>query len=382
MDSSSQIEVIDYSEFIMDLSINVNGMKFPNPFLLGSGPPGTNARVIAKSFDAGWGGAVAKTISLECAKVVNVVPRYGKLRSNISGEVIGFENIELISDRPIEVWLDEFRQIKKEYPDHFLIASVMEEYEKSRWQELTRMVQETGVDAFELNFSCPHGMTERRMGSEMGEHPDLTEEVTRWVTEVATVPVWAKMTPNITNIKEPSLAAVKGGAVGISAINTILSVIGVDLETLRPMPTVEGHTVPGGYSSQAVRPIALRMVSQLALGLPKEVSISGIGGIQNSHDALEFMLLGASTVQICTGVMLHGVKMIDELKEGTEKFMRDKGFNSLEEIIGQSLQYFSTHMDLVQKMKAAKRSKAGEASRDNEWAQKDITEKTAELTSN
>jgi len=366
----------------MDLSINVNGMKFPNPFLLGSGPPGTNARVIAKSFDAGWGGAVAKTISLECAKVVNVVPRYGKLRSNISGEVIGFENIELISDRPIEVWLDEFRQIKKEYPDHFLIASVMEEYEKSRWQELTRMVQETGVDAFELNFSCPHGMTERRMGSEMGEHPDLTEEVTRWVTEVATVPVWAKMTPNITNIKEPSLAAVKGGAVGISAINTILSVIGVDLETLRPMPTVEGHTVPGGYSSQAVRPIALRMVSQLALGLPKEVSISGIGGIQNSHDALEFMLLGASTVQICTGVMLHGVKMIDELKEGTEKFMRDKGFNSLEEIIGQSLQYFSTHMDLVQKMKAAKRSKAGEASRDNEWAQKDITEKTAELTSN
>ena len=366
----------------MDLSINVNGIKFPNPFLLGSGPPGTNARVIAKSFDAGWGGAVAKTISLECAKVVNVVPRYGKLRSNISGEVIGFENIELISDRPIEVWLDEFRQIKKEYPDHILIASVMEEYEKSRWQELTRMVQETGVDAFELNFSCPHGMTERRMGSEMGEHPDLTEEVTRWVTEVATVPVWAKMTPNITNIKEPSLAAVKGGAVGISAINTILSVIGVDLETLRPMPTVEGHTVPGGYSSQAVRPIALRMVSQLALGLPKEVSISGIGGIQNSHDALEFMLLGSSTVQICTGVMLHGVKMIDELKEGTGKFMRDKGFNSLEEVIGQSLQYFSTHMDLVQKMKAAKRSKAGEASRDNEWAQKDITEKTAELTSN
>ena len=366
----------------MDLSITVNGMKFPNPFLLGSGPPGTNARVLAKSFDAGWGGAVAKTISLESAKVVNVVPRYGKLRSNVSGEVIGFENIELISDRPIETWLDEFRQIKKEYPNHILIASIMEEYEKGRWQELTRMVQETGVDAFELNFSCPHGMTERRMGSEMGEHPDLTEEVTSWVTEVATIPVWAKMTPNITNIKEPSLAAVRGGALGISAINTILSVIGVDLETLRPMPTVEGHTVPGGYSSQAVRPIALRMVSQLALGLPKEISISGIGGIQNSHDALEFMLLGASTVQICTGVMLHGVKMVDELKEGTEKFMYDKGFNSLDELIGKSLQYFSTHMDLVEKMKSAKRSKAGEASRDNEWAQKDITEKTAELTSN
>jgi dihydroorotate dehydrogenase subfamily 1 len=365
----------------MDLSIVVNGIKFPNPFLLGSGPPGTNARVLAKSYDAGWGGAVAKTVSLDSAKVVNVVPRYGKLRSRTSGEVIGFENIELISDRPIDVWLDEFRQVKKSYPNHILIASIMEEYEKERWQELTRLVQETGVDAFELNFSCPHGMTERKMGSEMGEHPDLAEEVTGWVTEVAKIPVWAKMTPNITNIKEPALAAVRGGAVGISAINTILSVIGVNLDTLRPMPTVEGHTVPGGYSSQAVKPIALRMVSQLALGLPNDVSISGIGGIETAHDAIEFFLLGASTVQICTGVMLHGVKMIDELQDGLAKFMTDKGFNSVSEVVGKSLQYFSTHMDLVQKMKAAKRVKAGEASRDNEWAQKDITEKTTELTS-
>src|SRR3954467_6512045 len=267
----------------MNLEITVNGIKFPNPFLLGSGPPGTNARVIAKSYDAGWGGAVAKTVSLESAKVVNVVPRYGKLRSRTSGEIIGFENIELISDRPIDVWLEEFREIKKEYPRHVLIASIMEEYEKSRWQELTRMVQDTGVDAFELNYSCPHGMTERKMGSEMGEHPDLCQEVTSWVTEVSRIPVWAKMTPNITSIIEPSLAAVRGGAVGISAINTILSVIGVDLETLRPMPTVEGYTVPGGYSSQAVKPIALRMVSQLALGLPKDVSISGIGGIETAN---------------------------------------------------------------------------------------------------
>src|SRR5919204_4069554 len=309
----------------MDLSITVNGIKFPNPFLLGSGPPGTNARVIAKSFDAGWGGVVAKTVSLESAKVVNVVPRYGRLRSRDTGEVIGFENIELISDRPIDVWLDEFRQLKKEYPHHILVASIMEEYDKSRWQELTRMVQETGVDAFELNFSCPHGMTERKMGSEMGEHPDLTEEVTSWVTEVATVPVWAKMTPNITNIREPALAAIAGGANGISAINTILSVIGVDLDTLRPMPTVEGHCVPGGYSAQAVKPIALRMVTQLGLALPKETTISGIGGVERSHDAIEFMLLGASTVQICTGVMLQGVKIIDELKEGLASFMSDKG---------------------------------------------------------
>jgi len=365
----------------MDLSITVNGMKFPNPFLLGSGPPGTNARVIAKSYDAGWGGAVAKTVSLESAKVINVVPRYGKLKSRETGQVIGFENIELISDRPIEVWLQEFREIKREYPNHILIASIMEEYDKERWQELTRMVQETGVDGFELNFSCPHGMPERKMGSAMGEHPDLITEVTSWVTEVSRVPVWAKMTPNITNIVEPSMAAVKGGANGISAINTILSVIGVDLKTLRPKPTVEGYSVPGGYSAQAVKPIALRMVMQLGLALPKEGSISGIGGVEHSEDAIEFMLLGASTVQICTGVMLHGVKIIDELCGGLERFMQDKGFSSVQEIVGKSLGFFSTHKNLVDLMKEAKRTKAGEGSRDNEWAEKSITDKTEELTS-
>src|SRR5438045_2989523 len=323
----------------MDLSITVNVIKFPNPFLLGSGPPGTNARVLAKSFDAGWGGAVAKTVSLESSKIINVVPRYGKLRARETNEVIGFQNIELISDRPIEVWLEEFKQVKKEYPNNILIASIMEEYDKERWQELTRLVQDTGVDAFELNFSCPHGMTERRMGSEMGEHPDLTEEVTAWVTEASKIPVWAKMTPNITSIKEPSLAAVRGGAVGISAINTILSVIGVDLDTLRPLPCVEGYTVPGGYSSQAVRPIALRMVSQLARALPEGVSISGIGGIERSHDAIEFLLLGASTVQLCTGVMLHGVKIIDELREGLAGLISDKGFETAQEIVGKSIPF-------------------------------------------
>src|SRR5439155_22343317 len=179
-------------------------------------------------------------------KSMNDLPGHSQMRSSTNGEVIGLQNIELISDRPIETWLEEFQQVKKEYPNNILIASIMEEYSKDRWQELTRVVQDTGVDGFELNFSCPHGMTERRRGSEMGEHPDLTEEVTSWVTEVSKIPVWAKMTPNITNIKEPSLAAVRGGAKGISAINTILSVIGVNLDTLRPMPTVEGYTVPGG----------------------------------------------------------------------------------------------------------------------------------------
>lgn len=364
-----------------DLSIHVNGITFPNPFLAGSGPPTTNARVIANAFDLGWGGAVAKTISLESAKVKNVSPRFGKLKSRQTGEVIGFENIELISDRPIDVWLKEFRELKKQYPRHVLIASIMEEYAKERWQEITRMVQDTGVDALELNLSCPHGMTERKMGSQMGENPEITRQVTQWVTEVAKIPVWAKMTPNITHIKYPALAAVDGGAVGISAINTILSIIGVNLDTLRPMPTVEGHTVPGGYSSQAVRPIALRMVMEVARAVPSHVSVCGIGGIEQSTDAVQFMLLGASTVQVCTGIMLHGPEIIAELRAGLEKFLTDKGFETVRDIVGKSLPYFSTHANLVQMQKDAKRAKAGESSRDNEWAEKHITQKTAELTS-
>jgi dihydropyrimidine dehydrogenase (NADP+)/dihydropyrimidine dehydrogenase (NAD+) subunit PreA len=258
----------------------------------------------------------------------------------------------------------------------------MEEYRRDAWVEIIERCQEVGVDALECNFSCPHGLPERRMGSAMGENPEILEEVCGWVMSAAKVPVWSKMTPNITHIEDPSRAALLAGCQGLSAINTIRSVTSINLDTLRPDPCVEGYTTPGGYSSKAVKPIALRMVSQLGLGLPKEISISGIGGIECAHDAIEFMLLGASTVQICTGVMLQGVKMVDELKEGLAKFMTDKGFSSVQEIVGKSLPYFSTHMELVKLMKEAKRHKAGEAARDNEWAQKDITEKTAELTSN
>ena len=184
----------------MDLSITVNGIKFPNPFLLGSGPPGTNARVLAKSYDAGWGGAVAKTVSLESSKVVNVVPRYGKLRSRNDGEVIGFENIELISDRPIEVWLEEFRHLKKDYPDHVLIASIMEEYSRDAWIEIVQRCEAAGVDSFELNFSCAHGLPERKMGAAMGQDCAIMEEVCRWVVGASKIPVWAKLTPNVTDV--------------------------------------------------------------------------------------------------------------------------------------------------------------------------------------
>ena len=192
-----------------DLSVEMNGLKFENPFVLGSGPPGTNGSVIAKSFELGWGGVVIKTISLEAGKVHNVIPRYGKLRSRQNNEVIGFENIELISDRPFETWLPELVELKETYPEKMLIASIMEEYDKSRWQEITERVQETGVDAFELNLSCPHGLPERKMGMAMGENPDLVEEVVGWVKEVSKIPVWAKMTPNVGNIAIPAQAAAR-----------------------------------------------------------------------------------------------------------------------------------------------------------------------------
>ncbi len=362
-----------------DLSVTVNGMKFPNPFVLGSGPPGTNAKVINRSFELGWGGIVCKTISLDNSKVHNTVPRYARLKSRTDKTVIGFQNIELISDRSFDGWLDELAECKAKHPDKMLIASIMEEYSKDAWCEIVERTQETGVDGFELNFSCPHGLPERRMGMAMGENPDIVAEVTGWVMEKAKIPVWAKMTPNITDITVPAQSALDAGAHGISAINTILSVMGVNLKTLRPMPTVEGYTVPGGYSGQAVRPIALRQVMQLAKAFP-EVPISGMGGIETAEDAAEFILLGSSTVQVCTGAMLLGYEMIESLCQGLSDFMDKHGFKTIDDFVGLSLPYFSTHADLVSRQLEAKRAKAGTANRDSMW-KGDIANETKSLTS-
>jgi dihydropyrimidine dehydrogenase (NADP+) len=363
-----------------DISVTMNGMKFPNPFVLGSGPPGTNGKVINRSFGLGWGGIVCKTLSLDNSKVTNVAPRYARLKSRTDGSVIGFENIELISDKPFEAWLDELADCVAKNPDKVLIASIMEEYDKDAWVEITERVQETGVHGFELNFSCPHGMPERKMGMAMGEHPEIVKEVTGWVREATTLPIWAKMTPNITDITVPAGAALDGGADGIAAINTILSVLGVDLKSLKPLPTVEGYSVPGGYSGQAVRPIALRNVMQLAAKF-KDLPISGMGGIETAEDAAQFILLGASTVQICTGAMLQGYKMIEHLCQGLSDFMDEHGFKSIDEFRGHSLQYFSTHADLVSRQRAAKIAKAGTNNRDGMW-KGDIAKETENLIVN
>ncbi len=352
---------------MVDLSIEVNGIRFPNPFVLASGPPGSNGSVIRSSFELGWGGIVCKTLSLENDKVHNCVPRYGKLHgSGGAKDVIGFQNIELISDRPLETWLPELRECKQRYPEQVLIASIMEEYSRARWHEIVERTQETGIDAFELNLSCPHGLPERKMGAAMGQNPEQVEEVTAWVKEVSELPVWAKLTPNVTDITLPARAAVRAGADGISAINTVLGIIGINLDTLRPMPTVEGYSEPGGYSGRAVRPIALRQVMECARACPG-VPVSGMGGIETAEDAIEFLLVGASTTQICTGAMLRGYGMIDGLLDGLAAFLDKHGFSSVDQLVGKSLPYFTTHADLVARQMAARREKAGTSNRDGMW---------------
>ena len=293
---------------------------------------------------------------------------------------MGFENIELISDRPFDTWLDELRQLKKNYPNKVLVASIMEEGRREAWHEIVQRVQETGVDAFEMNLSCPHGLPERRMGMAMGEDPERVREVVGWVKEVSRIPVWAKMTPNVGNPADPAKAAASAGADGLSAINTILSVVGIDPKTLRPQPTVEGMSVPGGYSGQAVRPIALRQVMEIARACPGR-SVSGMGGVETGWDAAQFILLGAHTVQVCTGAMLRGYGIISELKEGLAAFMTEHGFGSIKEFMGKSLPYFSTHADLVERQRQAKVEKAGRGSRDNDW-KGEIAKETDALTAN
>ena len=363
---------------MVDLGIETCGLKYPNPFVLASGPPGTNGRVIKRSFGLGWGGIVCKTISLDNSKVINCVPRYGKLKTHAGDEVMGFQNIELISDRPFEVWLEELADCKREYPDHMLIASVMEEYAKDRWIEIIERTQETGVDAFELNLSCPHGLPERKMGAAMGGDPEIVEEVVGWAKEVSKIPVYAKMTPNITDPALPALAAVRGGADAISAINTILCIIGIDLDTLLPMPTVEGFSEPGGYSGQAVRPVALRHVMTIARACP-DTAVSGMGGVESGTDAAQFMLVGASTVQVCTGAMLHGYEMIESLCTELSGFMEKHGFEKPADFIGKSLPFFDTHAGLVERQREAKREQA--TNRDTMW-KGDIAAETKSLTGN
>ncbi len=326
-----------------DLSIKFCGVRAPNPFWLASAPPTNSEYQVRRAFDAGWGGAVWKTIADE--PIVNVSSRYGSVDYD-GRKVMGLNNIELITDRPLDVNLKEISRVKKAHPDRALFVSLMVESKREVWHEITKKTQDAGADGIELNFGCPHGMNERGMGSAVGQVPDYTCMITEWVKQVATVPVMVKLTPNISDVTAIGRAAVQGGADALSLINTLNSIMGVDLDTLAPKPAVAGVGSHGGYAGPAVKPVALHMVAALAADPAINVPISGIGGIQAWQDAVEFLLLGACSVQVCTAVMHFGFRIVEHLTSGLESYMRDKGYRAIADFAGRSVPRIKTWGEL------------------------------------
>src|SRR3954465_7656168 len=328
-----------------NLGISFAGIRSPNPFWLASAPPSNSGLQVHKAFEAGWGGVVWKTIG---APVLNVSNRYGAW--HYAGQrMLAINNVELISDRPLETNLREIADVKRHWPDRAVIVSAMVESTPEAWAEIVRRIEDTGADAIELNYGCPHGMSERGMGSAVGQVPEYCERITSWVMEVARVPVIVKLTPNVTDIVAPARAAVAAGASALSLINTLNSIIGVDLDTLEITPSIGGKGGHGGYAGPAVKPIALNMLS--ALGTDDVVSrsglpISGMGGITTWQDAAEFLLLGATSLQVCTAVMHYGFRIIEDLCDGLSQWMDAKGFRTIADITGKSLARISDFKDL------------------------------------
>ena len=320
-----------------DLRTEFVGIKSPNPFWLASAPPTDKAYNVERAFKAGWGGVVWKTLG-EDPPIVNVNgPRYGAIHSG-DRRLIGFNNIELITDRPLEVNLREIKEVKRDWPDRAMVVSLMVPCEELAWKNILARVEETGADGIELNFGCPHGMSERGMGSAVGQVPDYVEMVARWCKQNTRMPVIVKLTPNITDVRFPARAAKKGGADAVSLINTINSIIGIDLDTLAPNPATDGKGTHGGYCGPAVKPIALNMVGEIArdpetVGLP----ISGIGGITTWRDAAEFMTVGAGTVQVCTAAMAYGFRIVEDMIEGLSNWMEEKGYTRVEDFVGKAV---------------------------------------------
>ena len=323
-----------------DLTTNFAGIRSPNPFWLASGPPTNTAGQVMRAFDAGWGGAVWKTVG---EPIINTASRYGGIDLGRE-KLMGFNNIELISDRPIEQNLSEIAEVKRRYPKQALIVSLMVESKRTAWQEMVKRTEDSGCDGLELNFGCPHGMSERGMGSAVGQVPEYTTMITEWVKEVARTPVIVKLTPNITDITRIALAAEQGGADGISLINTINSLIGVDLDTLSPQPAVRGRSTHGGYCGPAVKPIALNMLA--ACAKRAAIPVSGIGGISNWRDAAEFISLGACSVQVCTAVMHYGFRIVEDMIDGLGEYLDSKRFSGPKDLERRALENVTEWGDL------------------------------------
>jgi dihydropyrimidine dehydrogenase (NAD+) subunit PreA len=321
-----------------DLRIEFCGVKAPNPFWLASAPPTDKQYNVERAFRAGWGGVVWKTLGEEGSPIVNVSgPRYGAL-VDYNRRVLALNNIELITDRPLQINLEEIKAVKSRWPDRAVLVSLMVPCEEQAWKKILPRVEETGVDGVELNFGCPHGMSERGMGSAVGQVPNYVELVTRWCKQNTRMPVVVKLTPNVTDIRRPAVAAKQGGADAISLINTVSSIMSVDLDRMTPAPTIDGKATHGGMSGVAIKPIALHMVAQIArdpatAGLP----ISGIGGIETWRDAAEFIALGSGCVQVCTAAMVYGFKIVEDMISGLSAYMDSKGYARVRDFVGAAI---------------------------------------------
>jgi dihydropyrimidine dehydrogenase (NAD+) subunit PreA len=318
---------------VADLSVDFAGIRSPNPFWLASAPPTNTGAQVMRAFDAGWGGAVWKTVG---EPIVNVSSRYSSVDLN-GQRMMGLNNIELITDRPLEVNLREIAEVKRRYPKNALIVSLMVESKREAWHEIVKRAEGAGADGLELNFGCPHGMSERGMGSAVGQVPEYACQITQWVKEVAKTPVIVKLTPNVTDVVYPARAAKKGGADAVSLINTINSITGIDLDTFTPRPDVGGRSAHGGYCGPAVKPIALNMVSAVVKDPEVRLPVSGIGGISSWRDAAEFLVLGATTVQVCTAVMHYGFRIVEDMIDGLSSYLDDKGMPRVTDLIGRAL---------------------------------------------
>jgi dihydropyrimidine dehydrogenase (NAD+) subunit PreA len=319
-----------------NLQSNCAGIISPNPFWLASAPPTNSGAQIMRAFDAGWGGAVWKTLG---TPIQNVSSRFGALHDG-NHKVVGFNNIELITDRPLEVNFKEIYEVKKRYPKHAVIASLMVE-SKAEWQDMIKRSIDAGADGLELNFGCPHGMCERGMGSAVGQEPKVNEQITAWAKEFSSIPVLVKLTPNVSDIVPHGLASQRGGADGVSLINTIKSIIGVDIDRFVLNPRVGDLSSNGGYCGTAVKPIALHMLASLAKNPNFKLPISGIGGVNDWRDAVEFLLLGASSVQVCTAVMLKGYRIVEDMIEGLNQYMDSHGFETIDQMVGKAIPSYS-----------------------------------------
>lgn len=319
------------------------GVKFPNPFVLAAAPGTDDMNMLERAFEAGWGGAVMKTVALDCEPVDLVSPMIWGI-SYENKRLMGMENIDLITERKISVCCKEIKELKTKFPKQVMIGSIMASKEAD-WKEAARLIQDAGADMLECSFSCPHGMPDRGMGSAIGQDPELTLRTARWVREAVDIPVFIKLTPNITDIVPVARAVKESGCTGVTLINTVKALLGIDLDTFVPLPSVNGKSTWGGYSGPAVKPIALRFVSTVAKNL--DIPIFGVGGITTWQDAAEFLLCGAGVVQLCTAPMHYGFGMIDDLREGLSGFLQSKGMSNIGELVGKALPNLVSYQELA-----------------------------------